>query len=226
MVLTVFDTQIHIKPVLLLNVLGLWALATGVGLSRDPQRSLPLGLLAGFLVMVLLLVADIGHAVAHIFSARHAGAPMDLILLSAGMPRTLYFDNDLPPRAQRLRALGGPLYSALGTMLSAAAFAIFPRPSIAWELAAWSLLGHGGILAGSLLPLLIIDGGALLKWTLVARGRTLAQADDFMRRIDWGLGALGTVVGAALLAAGMWVAGLVALGVGAASAAVAAGWLR
>jgi hypothetical protein len=224
--LTVFKTQVRIRPVILINVLGLWALATWVGLYRDPQRGLLLGLVVGFIAAFLLLVADIGHAVAHIFSARYAGAPMDLILLSAGMPRTLYFDDDVPPRVHRLRALGGPIFSALGLLLSAAAYALFSRNPIGWELAVWSLIGHGGILAGSLLPLPVVDGGVLLKWTLVARGRTAAQADEAMRRVDWGLGVLGAALGLWLMAAGLWIAGVIALGVGGVAIAVAAGWLR
>src|SRR5512146_1889019 len=77
-------------------------LVTGVlawiaGLRR-PDRSWPERLGIGLLALPVALLADIGHAMAHTISARLAGAPMDEILLSAEMPRTLYNNNDVPPQ--------------------------------------------------------------------------------------------------------------------------------
>ena len=68
--------------------------------------------------MILLIFADFGHAIAHIFSARYAKAPMDEILITAGMPRTLYTDNNVSPATHRMRAFGGPVFSTLGLLLS------------------------------------------------------------------------------------------------------------
>ena len=69
---------------------GLLAWAAGL---RNPERSWPQRLTVGLLAMLLATIADVGHAMAHTISARLAGAPMDEILLSSGMPRTLYRDN-------------------------------------------------------------------------------------------------------------------------------------
>jgi hypothetical protein len=117
------------------------------------------------------------------------------------MPRTVYFDDDVPPRVHCLRALGGPIYSALGLSISLILRALSPHGSTVHEVAGWSCLGHAFIL-GSLAPLPVIDGGAILKWTLVERGRTPPEADEVVRRVDLALGVATTAAGVALVAAG------------------------
>lgn len=154
---------------------------------------------------------------------------MDEIVLSQGMPRTLYRDNDVPPRAHRVRALGGPIYSAVGLLTSLILRALAPCGSLAREVAGWSCLGHGFIFAGSLAPLPFVDGGSLLKWRLVEQGQTAEEADDVVRKVDLALGAVATTVGVALATTGRglpgrrrWLAslGFVAGGVIAIAAAV------
>jgi hypothetical protein len=159
-------------------------------------------MLVGLLSTLVMMVADLGHAMAHIFSARYAGAPMDEILLSEGMPRTLYYNNDVPPRVHRLRALGGPIYNVVGLAISCLLRFLAPPGSWVREVAGWSCLGHGFILGGSLFPLPVVDGGSVLKWTLVERGRTPEQADEIVRQVDLSLGTALTATGVALAAAG------------------------
>jgi hypothetical protein len=150
--------------------------------------------------MIALMVADLGHAMAHTVSARYAGAPMDEILISEGMPRTLYHDNDVPPRVHRLRALGGPIYSALGLAISCLLRGLAPRDSLVREVAGWSCLGHGFIFGGSLAPLPIVDGGTMLKWTLVERGRTPEQANEVVAQVNLSLGTALAATGVAVAA--------------------------
>ncbi len=176
--------------------------------------------------MILLLVADVGHAMAHIFSARYARAPMDEILISLGMPRTMYFDNEVSPRAHRIRAVGGSAFSGLGLLLSIITYGIASSDSVAMELAAWSVIGHGFILAGCLLPLPFVDAGTILKWTLVEKGKTKAEADEVLRRANWLLGLVGGIIGLVLIAAQMWIVGLILIGVGAIAIGAAAGKIR
>jgi hypothetical protein len=111
--------------------------------------------------MILLSVAEIGHALAHILSTRYAGAPMDELLLS---------------------------------------------------LAA--------------LPLPIVDGGTLVKWTLVARGRTETEADEIVRRVDWVMGIVGVLIGVGFIAMQMWIAGVILVGIGVVVMGIAAGKIR
>ena len=106
----------------------------------------------------MLTPVDFGHAIAHIFSARYAGAPMDEIRISANMPRTLYWNNAVSPDVHRLRALGGPIFSALSCLLSLATYRAVPRHAVAHELAGWSALGHGLLLLLCLMPVPVVDG--------------------------------------------------------------------
>lgn len=221
-----FGTPIKAKPVVLVNLIVLWGAATWFGFHQHPDRGLWTSLLIGFMAMILLIIADFGHAIAHIFSARYAKAPMDEILISAGMPRTLYSDNEVSPAAHRMRAMGGPLFSALGLLLSVGVYGIASSGSMAWELAAWSIIGHGFILIGCILPLPIVDGGTILKWTMVQRGKTEAEADDVLRRASWLIGILAGAIGVGLLVAQMWIAGLVLVGAGGLAVGMAVGKIR
>jgi hypothetical protein len=194
---TVWGTPVKVKPAFWANVVGLWGLLSWLSGRGKPERPWPLRFLIGLLSMLAVLAADVGHAMAHIVSARFARAPMDEILLSEGMPRTIYHDDNVPPRAHRLRALGGPVYSALGLLVSLALRALAPRGTWLREVAGWSCLGHAFILS-SLAPLPFVDGGAMLKWTLVERGQTPEEADEVIRQIDLSLGLAATATGAAL----------------------------
>ena len=199
-VFAVWDTAIRVKPAVLANLLGLWGLAAWLAGRGHPERPWCQRILVGLLSTIAMMVADFGHAMAHIVSARYAGAPMDEILLSEGMPRTLYYDNDVPPRAHRTRALGGPIFSAIGLALSCLVRGLASQGSVVREVAGWSCLGHGFIAGAGLVPLPIVDGGSILKWTLVERGRTPEQADEVVAQIDLSLGAALTATGVAVAA--------------------------
>jgi hypothetical protein len=199
-VFTVWGTAVRVKPAILANLTGLWGLLAWLAGRGHPERPWPLRIVVGLISTMTLMVADLGHAMAHIVSARYTGAPMDEILISEGMPRTLYHDNDVPPRIHRLRALGGPIYSAVGLATSCLLRGLAPHGSLAREVAGWSCVGHGFILGGSLAPLPIVDGGTMLKWTLVERGRTPEQADELVAQVDLSLGAALTATGVAMAA--------------------------
>jgi hypothetical protein len=158
----------------------LWGLLIWLAGKRDPERLWGQRLLVATLSLPLVFIADLGHAMAHTVSAKRAGAPMDEILLSADMPRTLYANNDLPPRTHITRAVGGPIYSALGLLTSLLWRSFSPPESLSRELAELSCLSHGFILS-ALIPLPIVDGGTILKWSLVEKGYTLEEADGIVK---------------------------------------------
>ncbi len=222
----IFDTPVNIKPAVLLNLIVLWGFATWFGLNQHPNRGLWLGMLVGFLSVLLLVFADIGHAIAHIFSARYARAPLDEILITAGMPRTLYPDNKVSPATHRMRALGGPVFSALGLLMSILIYIVSTNYPLVRELAAWSIAGQGFIFLGCLLPLPIVDGGTVLKWTLVEKGRTEIEADQILRQVNWLIGGIAGIAGAVFLVFQIWIAGLIIVGVGGIAIAAAAGKIR
>jgi hypothetical protein len=203
---------------------GLLAWVAGL---RKPERSWPQRLGVALLAMPVAFLADVGHAMAHTVSARLAGAPMDEILLSSGMPRTLYENNNVSPQTHIRRSLGGPIFSLIGFTLSLLWRRISPRGSLSRDLAEASLAGHSFILLGSLAPLPMVDGGIILKWKLVEAGQSPEQADQTVHKASLSLGAaflgLGALLGlfrkrkllGALLAAG-----------GAAGIAAGLGWLK
>jgi hypothetical protein len=219
----VFSTLVKVKWIFLIYIALLWVILTRLELAWHPEIGFGAAVHMGLAIVLMLIPADVGHAVAHIFSARWAGAPMDEILLSAGMPRTLYWNNAVSPNAHRLRAIGGPLFNLVALLLSLAIYALLAGNSIVRELAIWSALGHGLILIMSLVPLPVVDGGTLLKWTLVARGRTETQADAAVRRLDWGIASLTEIAGLVLVASRLWIAGGILLGLGMVVIAITAG---
>jgi len=223
---TIWSTQIKVKPAVLGNLLVGWVALSLLAGQQLPESSWPARLVVGALSTTAVMVADFGHALSHIASARYAGAPMDEVLMdevliSAGMPRTIYLDNDVSSQTHRLRSLGGPIFSTLGLAVSLFLRALTPYGSLARMVADWSCIGHGFILAGSLMPLPVVDGGVILKWTLVERGRTPAQADAVVRRLNLVIGAVALVAGVVLTAQHQW---LLALGfAGASTIAIGAG---
>jgi hypothetical protein len=164
----------------------LWGALSWLAGRRKPERSLGQRLLVGAISTPIAISADLGHALAHTESARRSGAPMDAVVLGADMPRTLYHNNAVPPWVHRLRALGGPIFNAFGLLISLIWRKFAPPGSLNRELADISTVSHGMIFAGSLVPLPIVDGGTILKWSLIEEGISEDQAEDHMRRIrNW-----------------------------------------
>jgi hypothetical protein len=221
-----FNTPIKIKLVVLVNVIALWAVTSLIGRYFHPERDLLVSIIIGFFAMLLLLIADIGHAIGHILSARRSGAPMDEILVSSGMPRTVYANDDVSPRAHIIRALGGPAFSALGLLLSLVALALGSSVPIVFELALWSTVGHGFIFLGCLLPLPIVDGGSILKWSLVRRGMTEAHADRRIRLLNGIIGCVCIAVGIGLIIFQLSILGLILIGISLVLFIAAAGKIR
>jgi hypothetical protein len=203
---------------------GLLTWAAG---RRHPEFTWLQRLGVGLLAIIVALPADIGHAMAHTISARLAGAPMDEILLSSGMPRTLYQNNEVPPRTHIVRSLGGPIFSLLSFTLSMLWWHLSPHGSLSKDFAELSLASHSAILLTSIAPVPVVDGGTVLKWKLVEAGQSIEQADRTVHKTSLVLGAVFLGLGALLaifqkrkLAGGLLVA------CGAAGIATGKGWLK
>ena len=69
---SVWGTPVKVNPAILANLLGLWGLLSWLAGRHRPERPWFLRVVIGFLSTVALLIADLGHAMAHIISARHA----------------------------------------------------------------------------------------------------------------------------------------------------------
>jgi hypothetical protein len=66
----------------------------------------------------------------------------------------------------------------------------------------------------SLAPLPAVDGGTILKWTLVTNGKTEREADKLVHRVDWMLGAAVVFIGVVLIVMKIWMIGLMVLATG------------
>src|SRR3972149_10423453 len=159
---TIFGTPLRIRPVVLVNLGMLWAVAAFLEHFWHPHWTLGLILAVGFGAVILLLLADFGHAAAHIFSARRSGGPMDELYISGGMPRTRYFNNDVPPEVHIGRSLGGPIFNLAGTLVSLAVLLLATKGSGMADLAGGALTGQALILAGGPLPLAGGGGGGVV----------------------------------------------------------------
>ncbi len=200
-------TPIKVRPGFWIMVLGLWALLSWVGSWRWPEQTLVAYGIVGFVAALLALLADLGHACAHTISARMANAPMDTILLGADMPRTLYQDIEVLPQTHIIRSLGGPVYSAIGFITGIGWLLLAPSNTAVRYLGEVWTLTNGGIFMAIFVPLQIVDGGVILKWWLVLKGRSETQAARIVQRLGLGLGVVLLAVALFFLVQTTWLLG-------------------
>ncbi len=196
----VFGAPLVVKGLswLPLAQLAAWPIMAWVARRRRPQRSWAQALGVGALTMPVVLGSEWLHNLAHAAAARLVGKPMDAIRIVFGMPLVVYHDinaQDVTPQQHIVRALGGPLFNAL---LVPFAWLLRRRASadtIAYDLAETALATNIFLPTVGLLPIPFIDGGPVLKWSLVARGRTVPEADQAVRRVNVVLGLLLSLLG-------------------------------
>ncbi len=200
---SVFGTPLVIKGFswLPLTELAVWVIMTFVDRRRHPHRSVAQHAQSGGATTLVILGSEWCHNLAHAAAARLIGKPMDALHILWGMPRCVYHQvNDLTvtPRQHILRALGGPVFNAL-TLPFWLLFKRTSRPdSISRNAAEAGLAMNTFLSTASLLPIPGIDGGPLLKWWLVSRGRTPQQADALEARVNR-ISAAGLAASAAIL---------------------------
>ena len=197
----VFGTPVVFKgwTWLPLTELGVWGIMAWVAGRDRPERSWMARIGVGALTMPVILGSEWGHNFAHAAAAQLVGKPMDAMRITWGMPLVVYHeinDQSATPRQHILRALGGPAFNAL--LLSLALFIrrITEAGSVAREVANAAVGMNLFLSTVSLLPIPGIDGGPVLRWTLVARGHSLAEADEVVKEVDKYIG-LGLGAGAA-----------------------------
>ncbi|MEN8240853.1 MAG: hypothetical protein ABFS17_02940 [Chloroflexota bacterium] len=177
--------------------LAAWGVMARFAKRRDPARSWPHSLGIGALTSSVILASEWCHNLAHAAAAKFVGKPMDAIRITWGMPLVVYHDiNDqtVTPRQHIARALGGPLFNLL---VLPAALLLKNRTepgTTAGDVAEAAAATNAFLPAVGLLPIPGIDGGPILKWSLVDRGHTPEQADLVVRKVD---GVLGIILGVA-----------------------------
>ena len=169
------------------------------------------------------------HNLAHTAVAHWIGKPVDAIRIVWGMPLLIYYDiNDqqVSPRQHILRALGGPIFNGMMVLVAWLAKG-FTHQGTLTRYAVDFVLGTNAFISSlSLLPIPGIDGGPILKWSLVERGRSPAQADDIVKAVNLVSGSgLGIAAGVALKQRRKWL-GVALAAFAATSLAIGFGYLK
>jgi Zn-dependent protease len=179
---------------------------------RYPNRSFRHCLLSGFVMMLPAVASEWGHNFAHAAAARWVERPMDYLRITWGTPLVVYNqvnDPQVSPRQHLLRTLGGPLFNLLLLPFTWLARK-FTRPGSLGRDAADAAVGTNLFLpAAGLLPLPALDGGPLLKWSVIERGGSPLQAEAVVRSANAAGAAVMGAAGLASLKRRQW--GLAAL---------------
>ena len=114
------------------------------------------------------------------------------------MPLCVYHDiNDesVTPRQHIIRAFGGPLFNLLVLPIALIFRSLTHPRSFARDVANAAVGTNIFLPVVGLVPLPGIDGGAILKWSLVEKGLTQEEADLGVRKVDGVLGPLFAIAG-------------------------------
>ena len=137
--------------------------------------------------MPVILGSEWGHNLAHAAAAQLVGKPMDALRITWGMPLVVYHDiNDqsVTPSQHIVRALGGPVFNTLLFLLAVISRQFTRLGSVAREVVNAAVGMNLFLSTVSLLPIPGIDGGPILKWSLVERGDSLEQADEMVKEVN------------------------------------------
>lgn len=227
----VFSAPLVGKSVTWLPLVQLIALPimAHVAKKRHPVRSWPQSFGIAALTTPVMLGSEWCHNLAHAAAAEAVGKPVDAIRVTWGMPLLVYHDiNDptITPRQHIARALGGPVFNLL-VLPFALLFRNWTKPGSAARDAADIAVGTNIFLpVVGMIPIPGIDGGPVLKWSLVARGRTIEEADAVVRRVDGVLAPLFAAGAAVGFKKRRWLLGGLLAQFALLAFSIAVGWFR
>lgn len=207
----------------------LWAVFTRIASRRKPGNSRIQWSREGFLKMVVVLGSEWCHNLAHLITSNWIGKPMDRMRIQAGMPRCIYHeinDRGVTPRQHIARALGGPVINSALLPVARTGRRLTKPDSILGETAKTAYQTNLFLSLISLLPIPGIDGGPILKWSLVDRGKTIEEADQIVKKVNGPLAViLGLFCSWAFLTRKILL-GFFSLMMGGISLSIFAGWLK
>jgi len=184
---------------------------------------------AGALSSITLFASEWCHNLAHAAAARLVGKPVDAIRIVWGTPILVYYDiNDqqVSPRQHIVRASGGPIFNASMVPLLWFARRFARQGSLAHHIFNFALGTNCFLATASLLPIPGIDGGPILKWTLVESGYGVDRAYEAVKKVNLALGTgLAVASGIALKRRKVWLGAAMAA-FAATCLAIGVGWLR
>jgi hypothetical protein len=212
-----------------LTQLLLWGIFTRSAARRVPGNSRLKWSREGFLKMAAVLGSEWCHNLAHVLASNWIGKPMDALRIQLGMPRCIYHeinDQDVTPRQHIIRSLGGPIISLILLFVSGWAKHRTKQDTIAGETVKAAYQTNLFLSLVSLLPIPGIDGGPILKWRLVEKGRSIEEADRIVQKVNGPLAlALGFFSSWAFLTKKILL-GIFSMMLGGISFSVYAGWLK
>ncbi len=186
-----------------LTQLVMWGIMTRVSKKKRPEDGFSRHITEGALTSAAILGTEWCHNLAHAYIADWIGKPMDELQIQFGMPRCRYKeinDREVSPRQHVIRSLGGPLINLLLIPLTTLVKFLTRPDTIARETAKAALHTNRLLSVVSLLPMPGIDGGPILKWSLVERGYEIEEADQVVQRVNGPLSLLlGLFSGVAFL---------------------------
>jgi Zn-dependent protease len=199
---SVFNTPLVISGFSWLPVTQIivWPVMTWLANRYLPDMSIWRSIRQGALLTTIMLGSEWCHNLAHAFAARAIGKPMDQIRIMLGMPRCVYHDLNDPnvkPNEHVIRSLGGPLINALFLPFTWFVRQLTTEGTPARQVANLAVGTNLFLSTVSLLPIPFIDGGPILKWSLVERGQSVEEAEKTVRRVN------GPLALAAVLLAGL-----------------------
>jgi Zn-dependent protease len=168
-----------------------WGILSRVAGHKHSGWSTGKQVCAGAVNTVILLGSEWCHNLAHTFVASLIGKPVDAIRIFWGTPLLIYYDiNDrqVTPRQHILRALGGPVFNAMAMPIAWLARRLTRQGTFTHYVADFAFGTNAVLSTVSLLPIPGIDGGPLLKWSLVETGRSPEQADETIKMVNRYLG--------------------------------------
>jgi Zn-dependent protease len=167
-----------------LTQLTVWAIMVRVIGKRQPDWPWLKCLATGVLTMTAILGSEWCHNLAHAAAARWVGKPMDAMRITWGMPLVVYYDVDdetVTPQQHVFRSSGGPLLNISLLLLSILFRRSTPPASVARKVAEAAVGMNAFLTTASLLPIPDLDGGPILKWTLVEHGKRPDEAEEIVR---------------------------------------------
>lgn len=209
-----FDTPLVVKgktwfPLIELVV---WVIMTWVAGRDHPERSWGQRLGVGAMTTFVMLGSEWCHNLAHAAVARWINKPMDALRIMWGMPLVVYYKvqaGSVAPRQHILRALGGPLCNALILPCAIWFKRLTRQVSMTRDVANAAVGMNIFLCTASLLPLPGLDGGSVLKWAMVERGKTPPEVDEVVKHANRVVGGgLGVMTGVALKRRS-WLLGLI-----------------
>lgn len=206
-----------------------WIFFTRNASKRKPDSSLFQWASEGFLKMAVMLGSEWCHNLAHLVASNLINKPMDQLRIQFGMPRCVYHeinDLDVAPRQHLIRSLAGPVINLILLPITGF-FRLINKPdSIAGETAKTAYQTNLFLSLVSLLPIPGIDGGPILKWSLVDRGCSVEEADEVVRKVNGPLAILLGLFSSRAFAKKNILAGALSGMLGLISLSIFAGWLK